>query len=319
MKQYLDLLRDILENGTWKEPARPGMPRTKEVFGRMMKFDLQEGFPLLTTKKMFFKGIVGELLWFLKGDVNIKYLIDNGINIWTPDAYKYYLRLCKKYGFVEITKDKFIDIIKSAEKDVYIPHPLNIHGNPTWYKYGDCGNIYGRQWCGWEGHVNQIKTVIENIKTNPDSRYHVITAWNPTDFLPNATDISKDSAALPACHMLVQLSVRDGYLDLNMIQRSCDTFLGVPFNIASYALLTHLIALECNLLPGVFTWFGNSVHIYENHIDTINEQLKREPYKLPNLVMFTDKKDIDKYEINDIGVDMYISHPAIKAELSVGI
>ena len=315
MKQYLDLMKEIMEYGTLKNPARPGMPRTKELFGCMMKFDLQKGFPLLTTKKMFTKGIVGELLWFLRGDTNIKYLVDNGIHIWDGDAYRFYRSLCTEKE--PLTKEKFIEKIEKGPYQHHLmEHPLS---NNVWYAYGDCGQIYGYQWRNWNGYVDQISTVIENIKKNPNSRYHVITAWQPSSFLPGLPSNLTGKAALPACHMLMQLSVRDNkYLDLSMTQRSADFVLGVPFNIASYALLLCIIASETNLEPGVFTWFGNSVHIYENHFDAVKEQLTREPLPLCTL-MFKPKDDITKYEISDFEFVNYQSHPRIKAELSVGV
>lgn len=291
MKQYIDLMKDVLENGVWKEPARELMPRTKEVFCRTMRFDLSEGFPLLTTKKMFTKGIVGELLWFLRGDTNIKYLVDNGIHIWDMDAYKYY----KKRGG-DLPKDKWLENITNYSDN----------------GFGKCGNIYGYQWRKWRGFFDQILHLIINLKKNPNSRYHVVTAWDPSDFIGG-----NPFAALPACHMMFQCSVRDGKLDLMMLQRSCDLFLGVPFNIASYALLTHILAAEVGLEPGEFVWVGNSVHLYENHIEQAKEQITRLPFKLCKLE-FTPKK-IKDYEIEDFKFVDYQSHPAIKAELSVGL
>lgn len=311
MKQYLELLADVYKNGVWKEPARNGMPRTKEVFGRMMKFDLNKGFPLLTTKKMFFKGIVTELLWFLHGSTNIKYLIDNGCNIWTPDAYKHYCRLCLEEG-MPCTQEQFVERIKSAKDEHSIQHPFK---KRPWYRYGDCGQIYGYQWRNFNGHFDQIKYVIENIKKNPDSRYHVVTAWNPVSFVD--TELGTNYAALPACHMLFQFCVQDDKLHMTMTQRSADTFLGVPFNIASYALLLHIIAAECNLKPGEFTWFGNSVHIYENHLSAVEKQLMQEPLALPTLEF--EKKPIAEYEISDFKLKGYNYQAIIKAPLSVGV
>lgn len=312
MKQYLNLLRDIMQHGVMKEPAREGMPRTKEVFGRMMKFDLRKGFPLLTTKKMYFKGIVTELLWFLKGDTNIKYLVENGCNIWTPDAYKYYKRLCGIENVEPLSQEDFINKIKEAPKKHEIEAPFT---NRPWYRYGDCGQIYGYQWRHFNGNWDQITEVIKNIKENPDSRYHVVTAWNPISFAN--TLVFNNQAALPACHMLFQFCVQDGVLHLSMTQRSADVFLGVPFNIASYALLLHIIAKECDLIPGEFTWFGNSVHIYENHFDAVDEQCYREPGKLP-IIEFK-KKPIEEYEVSDFILKNYNPQPAIKAPLSVGV
>lgn len=301
MKQYLDLLKDILDNGEWKEAARSGMPRTKEVFGRIMKFDLQEGFPLLTTKRMHLRGIVAELLWFLSGSTNVYDLNKMGCKIWNEDAYRYYKNrggLLKKEAWLELLNS---DTISPKEK-----------------KYFDCGNIYGHQWGNFGGDNNsigfhQIMNLIENIKVNPNSRYHIVTAWNPIDFL-----LYKNNAALPACHMMFQCSVREGkYIDMIMMQRSADTFLGVPYNIASYSILTHIIAHITGYEPGVFTWVGNSVHLYENHMQQVNEQLSREPYKLCKLNI-NHHKYVSDYKIDDFTVTDYTHHDAISAPLSVG-
>lgn len=298
MKQYLDLLRDIVDNGIWKEPAREGMPRTKEVFCRTMTFDLSKGFPLLTTKKMYTKGIVAELLWFLRGDTNIKYLVDNNVHIWDADAYKFYKREGGKLPKEEWLKE------------------LSVYDKATGMILGECGNIYGKQWRGFDGNglligFDQIKHLLHSLKENPNSRYHIVSAWNPIDFL------GSNNAALPACHMMFQCCINNGKLDLMMLQRSCDTFLGVPFNIASYALLTHILAKECGLEPGTFTWVGNCCHIYENHVEQVNELLTREPMELCTLEF--DKKNIDEYEIGDFHFKNYVSHSALRAPLSVGV
>lgn len=309
MKQYIDLLKDVLENGVWKMPAREGMPRTKEVFCRTMRFDLSEGFPLLTTKKMFTKGIVGELLWFLRGDTNIKYLVENGIHIWDADAYKFYKQLGgylgKEAWLACVTGTPELSSIIGGDYD----KNLLVRG----YHYGDCGSIYGHQWRLWNGFFDQIGSLVSNLKGNPNSRYHIVTAWQPTDFLE-----TQKYAALPACHTMFQCSVRGGKLDLMMLQRSCDSFLGVPFNIASYALLTHILAAVVGLEPGEFVWIGNSVHIYENHIEQATEQISREPYSLCQL-KFEPKSNLEDYEISDFEFVGYESHPSIKAPLSVGV
>ena len=293
MKQYKDLLQDILDNGVWKEPAREGMPRTKEVFCRTMRFDLSKGFPLLTTKKMFTKGIVAELLWFLRGDTNIEYLINNNVHIWDADAYKFY----KRRGG-NLAKKEWLENLGTFDKR-------------TKMILGDCGNIYGKQWRLFEDMYDQIRHLLKSLRTTPNSRYHVVSAWNPVDFL------LANNATLPACHMMFQCCINDGKLDLMMLQRSCDMFLGVPFNIASYALLTHILAKECGLEPGTFTWVGNCCHIYENHLEQVNELLSREPMELCTLEF--DKKPIEKYKVDDFHFINYKSHPALKAPLSVGI
>lgn len=311
MKQYLDLLKDIMDNGSMKGQARPGMPATKEVFCRMMKFNLQDGFPLVTTKKMHMKGIIAELLWFLSGSTNIKYLVDNGCNIWNADAYKYYKRLHAESpnvlmgGAPLLPWSSFIADIKLQQWE-----------SITGYNLGDCGQIYGHQWRKWGYSFDQITNLVDSIKKNPDSRYHIVTAWNPTNFIQNQND-----AALPACHVYFQCSVRDGkYLDLMLVQRSCDTMLGVPYNIASYALLLTMLSQQTGYLPGEFSWVGNSVHLYENHFDAVKEQLTRTPRKLPHLaIVDRNQQSIFDYEISDFKIFDYDPHPAIKAELSVGI
>ena len=303
MKQYIDLVRDVLENGVWKEPAREGMPRTKEVFCRTMRFNLSEGFPLLTTKKMFHKGIVAELLWFLRGDTNIQYLINNGVHIWDDDAYKFYKH--------------HLDYTLPMSKEDWLGAVKRSGGSSM--QMGDCGSIYGAQWRNWEGYFDQISVLVNSLKKRPNSRYHIVTAWNPATFLEG------DDAALPACHMMFQCCVHEGKLDLMMLQRSCDLFLGVPFNIASYALLTHLLAKEVGLEPGEFIWVGNSVHLYENHIEQAKEIITRLPKKLcsvkiaPNKSVLAYEHNKNCYEIGDIEFLNYESHPAIKAPLSVGV
>ena len=264
MKQYLDLLRHIKLHGIEKSD-RTGTG-TKSVFGYQMRFDLSEGFPLLTTKKMYLKGIIYELLWFLKGDTNIKYLVDNGVHIW----------------------DEWAD-----EK-------------------GDLGPVYGKQWRSWQcpdGRViDQITDVINQIKTNPDSRRLMVCAWNPADV---------DSMALPPCHCMFQFYVADGKLSCQLYQRSADVFLGVPFNIASYALLTMMIAQVCGLKPGDFVHTFGDVHIYRNHYDQVNEQLSRSPRPLPRIWINPDVKDIFSFDYGDFKLLDYDPWPAIKGQVSV--
>lgn len=313
MKQYLNLLQDVLDNGVWKDPARPGMPRTKEVFGRMLKFDMSKGFPLLTTKKMAIKSIITELLWFLKGDTNIRYLNENGCKIWNDDAYRYYCTLAKEIGKSPVTKDEFLAQVMTPVAKHVIEHPFP-NELPD-YKYGDCARIYGHQWRSWNGWFDQINYVINSITERPNSRYHVVTAWNPADFA-NTVPGTRNLAALPACHMLMQFCVQGDKLHLSMTQRSADIFLGLPFNIASYALLLHIVARATNLTPGEFTWFGNSVHIYENHINQAYEQLEREPFPLPELHIH---EGVTEYTPESFEIINYDHHDAIKAPLSVGI
>lgn len=264
MKQYLDLMQDILDNGAEKGD-RTGTG-TLSVFGRQMRFDLAEGFPLVTTKKLHLRSIIYELLWFLNGDTNIKYLKDNGVSIW----------------------DEWAD------------------------ENGDLGPVYGHQWRSWptpqNGTVDQITNVLNQIKDKPNSRRHIVSAWNPAEV---------DNMALPPCHALFQFYVADGKLSCQLYQRSADFFLGVPFNIASYALMVHMFAQQCNLLPGEFVWTGGDVHLYTNHIDQAKLQLSREPYPLPSLKIARKPSSLFEYEFEDFIIENYQSHPGIKAPIAV--
>jgi thymidylate synthase len=333
MKQYLELLQNIVDNGVEKESGRANMPNTIGISHAVIKMDLQEGFPLLTTKKMYWKGIVHELLWFLRGETNIKYLVDNNVNIWNGDAYRWYL---KKHEELEMesptqTIEEFIECIKSGK--------INIHRE---YTRGDLGKVYGYQWRNQNG-VDQIKEVIEGLKSNPYSRYHIIDGWNKADF--------KESA-LPPCHLLYQFIVRPlsfeerrklipenipnifshadldvinipkFYLDLSMFQRSCDVGLGVGFNLASMSLLLMIFAKASNMIAGVATWIGGDTHIYVNHIDLLKEQIKREPYVLPEMKInkkLSSLDDILSLNIDDFELINYNYHPTIKMELFVGL
>ena len=264
MKQYHDLLKHILAAGATKTD-RTGTG-TLSVFGYQMRFDLQEGFPLVTTKKLHLRSIIYELLWFLNGDTNIKYLKDNGVSIW----------------------DEWAD------------------------KNGNLGPVYGYQWRLWPGKngttIDQITKVVEQIKKKPDSRRHMVTAWNPADV---------DDMALPPCHALFQFYVADGKLSCQLYQRSCDTFLGLPFNIASYALLTHMMAQQCDLEVGEFVWIGGDVHIYSNHLDQVQTQLAREPFALPTLHINRKPNSIFDYQFEDFEILNYQAHPSIKAPIAV--
>jgi len=264
MKQYLDLERHILEHGV-KKTDRTGTG-TISVFGYQMRFDLKNGFPLVTTKKLHLRSIIYELLWFLNGDTNIKYLKDNGVSIW----------------------DEWAD------------------------ENGELGPVYGSQWRSWPApngeHVDQIAKLMNQLKTKPDSRRHIVTAWNPAEV---------DKMALPPCHALFQFYVAEGKLSCQLYQRSCDTFLGLPFNIASYALLTHMVAQQCDLEVGDFVWTGGDTHIYNNHIEQVNLQLSREPYPLPTLNIRRKPPTIFDYAFEDFEILNYQSHPGIKAPIAV--
>jgi thymidylate synthase len=296
MKQYLDLLSTILEEGVVRGD-RTGTG-TKGVFGYQMRFNLAEGFPLLTTKKVFLKGVIHELLWFLRGDTNIKYLVDNGVHIWDSDAFRYYNELCVKHGVLPVDLDTFL-----AAAGVESP----IEG----YRFGDLNHVYGYQWRSWpKGNgevIDQIARVIETLKTNPTSRRMIVSAWNVADV---------EDMALPPCHTMFQFFVADGKLSCQLYQRSADTFLGVPFNIASYALLTMMIAKECGLELGDFVHTLGDAHLYLNHLEQANEQLSREPRALPRMVLNPDVKSIFDYRYEDFTLEGYDPHPTIKAPLS---
>lgn len=264
MKQYLDLMKDILETGTSKTD-RTGTG-TLSVFGRQLRFDLSAGFPLVTTKKLHTRSIFIELLWFLKGDTNIKYLHDHGVTIW----------------------DEWAD------------------------ENGDLGPVYGHQWRSWptpNGQtIDQITNVLNQIKQKPDSRRHIVSAWNPAEV---------DKMALPPCHAMFQFYVADGKLSCQLYQRSADYFLGVPFNIASYALLTHMFAQQCDLEPGDFVWTGGDVHLYTNHLEQARLQLSRDPYPLPTLNIKRKPVSIFEYQYEDFEILNYQAHPTIKAPIAV--
>ncbi|OEO29003.1 thymidylate synthase [Devosia insulae DS-56] len=264
MRQYLDLLRDVLDNGT-DRPDRTGTG-TRSVFGRQTRFDLGKGFPLLTTKKLHIKSIVYELLWFLRGETNVRWLQERGVKIW----------------------DEWAD------------------------ENGDLGPVYGSQWRSWPdgdgGTIDQIANVVKSITTKPDSRRHIVTAWNPAEV---------DDMALPPCHCLFQFYVADGKLSCQLYQRSADIFLGVPFNIASYALLTEMMAQVTGLKPGEFVHSFGDLHLYHNHFDQARLQLSRDPRPLPRLTINPDKRDIFDFEFEDFMITGYDAHPSIKAEIAV--
>ena len=298
MKQYLDLLKTIRDTGVVKGD-RTGTG-TKSIFGYQMRFNLAEGFPLLTTKKVFTKGIIHELLWFLKGDTNIGYLVRNGVHIWDNDAYRFYGELCAKNGVQPIEREEFL--AKAAEGTM-----SPIEG----YRYGDLGSVYGSQWRSWgtpDGRViDQIEDVIRTIKTNPNSRRMIVSAWNVADV---------EGMALPPCHVLFQFYVAEGKLSCQLYQRSADTFLGVPFNIASYALLTHIIAQICDLEVGDFVHTLGDTHLYLNHFEQVDEQLSREPRPLPRLRLNPAVRSISDLRFEDIEIVDYNPHPTIKAPMS---
>jgi thymidylate synthase len=274
MKQYLDLVQHVMENGCQKGD-RTGTG-TKSVFGYQMRFDLNEGFPMVTTKKLHLKSIIYELLWFLKGDTNIKYLQENGVKIW--DAW--------------------------ADTN------------------GDLGPVYGHQWRNWNSEeIDQISDLIKELKTNPNSRRMLVSAWNPS-VLPDTTksfdeNVANNKAALPPCHAFFQFYVSDGKLSCQLYQRSADIFLGVPFNIASYALLTMMIAQVCDLQPGEFIHTFGDAHIYNNHFEQLDLQLSREPKPLPKMILNPNIKDIFAFDYEDFTLEGYDPHPPIKGSVAV--
>lgn len=293
MKQYLDLCRTVLEKGT-KKDDRTGTG-TISYFGYQMRFDLSKGFPLLTTKKVFLRGIIHELLWFINGDTNIKYLVDNDVHIWDDWAYENYKKSDLYQG--ETIKE-FAEKIKNADKESEFVKV-----------YGELGPVYGRQWRNFnEQGVDQLENLINQIKTNPNSRRLIISAWNPCEV---------DQMALPPCHSFMQFYVNEGKLSCQLYQRSADVFLGVPFNIASYSLFTMMIAQVCGLEVGEFVHTFGDAHIYSNHIEQINLQLSREPRELPTMKINPNVKSIYDFKIDDFELVGYNPHPRIKGKVAV--
>jgi thymidylate synthase len=382
MKSYQKVLKKIIAKGVEKESGRANMPNTIGISHAVIKMDLQKGFPLLTTKKMHWKGIIHELLWFLRGETNIKYLIDNNCNIWNSDAYRWYLKYVgtmvePDYDYLmddpienktrPFTSEEFVERIK-----------LNQLGDDLSYKLGDLGKVYGYQWRNQNG-VDQVAEVLDGLKNNPYSRYHIIDAWNKAEF---------KEMALPPCHLLYQFIVRpisiekrvkmyydNGemvhvilgnavydidstytsendihgdncpdpigieyskenieyldkqnipkfYLDLNMYQRSADSALGIPFNLASMSLLLMLFAKANNMIAGISTWIGGDTHLYVNHVETAKEQLTRTPLGLPEMKINKELNNLDdilSLDINDFELVGYESYPKINYELFVGL
>ena len=292
MKQYLDMCRYILEHGE-DRPDRTGTG-TRAVFGYQTRYDLREGFPLLTTKKMYLRPIAEELLWFIKGDTNIKYLVDRNVKIWNEWPYEDFK---KSEDFNGETLEEFVEKIKNDDEFAK--------------KHGNLGPVYGAQWRNFNNEgTDQLMKLIDSLKNNPFSRRHIISAWNPSQV---------DEMALPPCHTLMQFYVSSDqkYLSCQLYQRSADTFLGVPFNIASYALLTCMLAQVCGYEPKEFIHTIGDAHIYKDHFDVVKTQIEREPLPLPHLVLNKDIDNLFDFKIEDIKLEGYQSHGPLKGKVSV--
>ncbi len=301
MKQYHKLLRYILDQGVRKDD-RTGTG-TVSVFGYQMRFDLNEGFPLLTTKKVHFRSIVHELLWFIAGDTNIRYLVENGVSIWNEWPFENWLR--------ENFMQEDYPLGSPQRKDLMSEFVTKIADDLEFAKeYGCLGPVYGKQWRNFEG-VDQLANIIDSLKTNPDSRRHIVSAWNPKD-VPVMV-----KAGLPPCHTIFQFYVSEEKLSCQLYQRSADVFLGVPFNIASYALLTQMVAHVCDFKLGEFIHTFGDAHLYVNHLQQVDEQLAREPTKLPELKINRRVNSIFDFVFDDLELLGYRPYAAIAAPVAV--
>src|SRR3989338_9032757 len=306
--QYLDLLKDVMKNGSWKISHTTGV-KLKSVFGRQIRFDLSQGFPLHTTKKVFSRGIIHELIWFLSGSENIKYLVDNNVHIWDDWAYKRYQEEKKENPKSKIpnwTMEEFIEKIKADAKFAK--------------KWGNLGKVYGVQWRRWPisggKHIDQLGWAIEKIKKYPQKKHYIISAWNP-EYIYEMAGSHKKSMAIAPCHTLYHINITGDKLSLQLYQRSADLFLGVPFNIASYSLLTLMLAQVTGYKPGDFIHTFGDAHIYENHFDQVKEQISRTPRKFPVMKLNPNIKNIDDFKFEDFTLDGYDPHPPIKGEITV--
>lgn len=320
--QYLNLLQDILDNGSDKELfftpeileeyRRKGEepPHIRSVFGRQIRFDLSKGFPLLTTKKVFLKGIIHELLWFLKSDSNIKYLVDNDVRIWNEWAWKRYHKHClQNEPEKDMSQEDFVAKIKSL-----------LASDPFVVKWGDLITVYGKMWRKWPAsdgrEIDQLGWVIEGLKAKPFRKSYVVSAWNP-DFIYTMASKGNANEVPPFCHTMYQFAVTDkNKLNLGLYQRSADIFLGVPFNITSYALLLLMVAQVTGLEVGEFVHTFGDVHIYSNHFDAVKEQLSRNPKPFPEMKINPEIKDINEFKYEDFRIENYDPYSAIKAEIA---
>ena len=302
---YQNLLEEILVHGT-KKTDRTGTGTTS-LFGTQMRFNLEDGFPLLTTKKLPFRIILGELLWFVNGDTKLKTLLLQNIHIWDEWPFKHYL-IANKLPIPKVNSQEWTAQMKEFTDKIVSDDDFDS-------KWGDLGPVYGKQWRDWDigdgKSIDQLKDAVNMIRKSPDSRRIIVSAWNPAEIEEMA------KAGLPPCHCLFQFFVADGKLSCQLYQRSCDTFLGVPFNIASYALLTIMIASVTGLKPGEFVWTGGDTHIYSNHMEQVKEQLTREPRKSPRVVIKRKVDEIWDYKVEDFELVDYDPHPPIKAPIAV--
>ncbi len=317
--QYLNLLKDILKNGSDKplfftpevldEYKKRGEkpPFIRSVFGREMRFDLSKGFPLLTTKKVFTRGIIVELLWFLSGDSNVKFLVDNNVHIWDEWAYKKYQKSNIK-NQKALSQDEFIQHLKELPKD-----------DPFVKKWGDLITVYGKMWRRWPAsdgrEIDQLGWVIEGLKTKPYRKSYVVSAWNP-DFIYSMASRGNANEVPPFCHTMYQFAVTNNKLNCGLYQRSADMFLGVPFNMASYSLLLLMVSQITGIEPGEFVHFLGDAHIYSNHFDQVKEQLKRKPKAFPTMKLNPKIKNIDDFTLSDFTLENYNPYPAIKGEIA---
>ncbi len=303
--QYLNLLQDILDNGQWKVSHSTGV-KLKSVFGRQIRFDLSKGFPLLTTKKVFSRGIIHELIWFLSGDSNIKYLVENNVHIWDEWAYKKYLWAVEAGKAQKMPYGEFIQKIQTDKKFLK--------------KWGELGPVYGVQWRKWptgrRNTVDQLGWAIEKIKKYPQKKHYIISAWN-AGCIYEMSGSHAASMVIAPCHTMFHINITGDKLSLLLYQRSADMFLGVPFNIASYSLLTLMLAQVTGYKPGDFIHTFGDAHIYENHFDQVKEQLKRIPKQFPKMKMDPTVKKIDDFKFEHFTLEGYDPHPPIKGEITV--
>lgn len=307
--QYLNLLKDVLKNGQ-KKKVYNVKAYTKNVFGRQIRFDLSQGFPLLTTKKVYLRGILYELLWFIRGDSNIKFLVDHKVNIWNEWGYKKYLAKWQEISKKFLTKEEYIKKIREGAPDSEFVK-----------KYGELGPVYGAQWRRWPASdgrkIDQLAWIISKLRgKSPYRRHFVVSAWNPEFIYEMATSREK-SVVLPPCHTFFHFDIVGERLHLQLYQRSADLFLGVPFNIGSYALLLLMVAHVTGLKPGEFVHTFGDAHIYSNHFKQVKEQLSRKPKPFPKIVLNRNVKEIDDFTYDDFRLEGYNPYPSLKGEVAV--